>query len=149
MLVKHLIDEFLKIEVGRKNIIHNPEQYLPYYDDLCESPSNYEGIQFLGSYCVEPHIDHDFPRYTHHLVVINTGLIALGVNQGLYESQVQEPGHIVCIDTHRSHHLVEDPRIGSLDNVNKFWISAYFELDTILGDDAITHKFREFILEFT
>jgi hypothetical protein len=97
---------------------------------------------FIATGGVASHTDDEFSQYAYHLVLINTGLIAKGVDQE-NNFNPQEAGTIIILNNCEWHHCVRDSRIGTSEE--PIWVSICFDSDDELPQVVVTKIFEEFL----
>jgi hypothetical protein len=97
---------------------------------------------FIGTSGAASHTDDEFAQYAYHLVLVNTGLVAKGVNQqNNFEPQV--PGTIIVLNNWEWHHAIKDSRIGTSED--PIWVSICFDSDYELTEEQLINIFKEFL----
>jgi hypothetical protein len=109
---------------------------------------------FIATRGVPSHTDDDFPNYSYHLILLNTGLVAKGVWQNIEDLAPQLPGTILVLDNWQEHHVIEDPRLKTLQDSlwvslcqDSLWVSLCFDSLGRLPTESITSIFKEFLKE--
>lgn len=98
---------------------------------------------FIATRGVPSHTDDEFPNYSYHLILLNTGLVAKGVEQNTEDFEPQSPGTIIILDNWQEHHAIEDSRIKTLEDL--LWVSICFDSVHKLPIEVITKIFEEFL----
>lgn len=82
-------------------------------------PADPDGPHLIGVRTGTPmHVDPKYPRYTHQIVLLNTGVGVIGFDKKL--RHCFEPGVAFCCDTHSPHQVIADPRLG----MDKHYLAA-------------------------
>lgn len=103
-------------------------------------------VYFIATSGVSSHTDDQFSQYAYHLVLINTGLIAKGVNQE-NDFEPQEPGTIIILNNWEWHHCIKDSRSGISEE--PIWVSICFDSDDEVPQEVVTKIFEEFLKDET
>lgn len=101
---------------------------------------------FIATGGVSSHTDDEFSQYAYHLVLVNTGLIAKGVNQE-NDFEPQESGTIIILNNWEWHHCIKDSRIGISEE--PIWVSICFDSDEELSQEVVHKIFKEFLKDGT
>ena len=101
-------------------------------------------LYFVGVGKLQAHVDGDFPEFSYHLILVNTGLMAKGSDQCL-SREPQTPGTIILIRAWDYHHVVPDNRAG--DSENPIWVSICFDSVDELPQEQVIKYFEEFLGE--
>lgn len=99
-------------------------------------------LYFVGVGRLKAHVDGDFPEFSYHLILVNTGLIAKGIDQDLSDKP-QTPGTIITIHAWEYHHVVDDLRVKTSDN--PIWVSICFDSADELPKEDVIKMFKEFL----
>lgn len=99
-------------------------------------------LYFVGAGRLKAHVDGDFPEFSYHLILVNTGLIAKGIDQKV-SKQPQTPGTIIVLHAWEYHHVVDDPRIKT--SANPIWVSICFDSADNLPKEDVIEMFKEFL----
>ena len=100
---------------------------------------------FIATGGVSSHKDDGFAQYGYHLVLVNTGLIAKGVDQSSKLILPQEPGTVVILNNWELHHCIEDLRRGTIKP--PIWVSVCFDNDAELPQKEVIKAFNRFLEE--
>lgn len=99
-------------------------------------------LYFVGVGRLKAHVDGDFPEFSYHLILVNTGLIAKGIDQDA-SKKPQTPGTIIVLHAWEYHHVVDDLRVRTSDN--PIWVSICFDSVDVLPKEEVIKYFEKFL----